>query len=105
MNSWKNIRNDGIQEIQRIVAHFEVFSEKVPYGKFKLKVIEKASGSFIAVPNLAIKDLEGSPEWISGFGTSVEEALKDAITYFLDTLEGKEYQDENNFEWAAPEDF
>ena len=51
----------------------------MPFASFKVKVIERDDGSFVGVPNVAIRSPEGTPEWTSGLGDTVEEALADAL--------------------------
>lgn len=113
MDRWKDIKINCIAEINRIVTIFEVWSyEKIPYGKFKIKILESCRGGFIGIPNIAIKNLEdGTPEWISGLGNTVDEALRDAIENLMSSIETYAIWDENGmidsayFEWAEPHDF
>lgn len=106
MNNWKFIKINEVVEINKVVAVFEIWNHiKLPYGKFKVKILEKCDGSFIGVPNVAFKDHEGNVNWISGFGKSIEEALEDTISCFFDTIKKEEELKDIDFEWASPEDF
>lgn len=113
MKEWKDIRIDGIVEIERVVAVFEVwFANNIPYGgKFKIKILENIKGKYTGVPNIRIKNhQDGTVDGISGFGSSVADALEDTLKYFMNLLNvyvklyGRELTEED-FEWAAPEDF
>lgn len=107
MKDWKEIKVAGINKIDKVVAEFEVWAtEKVPYGKFKIKILETTNGGYIGLPNLAVKNIsDGTPEGTSGFGRTIEEALEDTIKYFLQTLEGRTDLAEDDFEWSDPHDF
>ncbi|EMT49946.1 hypothetical protein I532_24935 [Brevibacillus borstelensis AK1] len=107
MKDWKDIEITGINKIDKVVAEFQVWAiEKVPYGKFKIKILETAKGGYIGLPNLAVKNIrDGTPDGTSGFGGTIEEALEDTIKYFLQTLEGRENLTENDFVWSDPHDF
>lgn len=107
LEEWQNIRIQGITEINKVVAVFEVWNnEKIPCGKFKVKILESSSGNFIGVPNIAVKNSEDkTPEWTSGMGNSVSEALKDTIKYLMESINECSVLSDSDFEWAAPEDF
>jgi hypothetical protein len=107
MRNWKEIKVEGIGSIEKVVAEFHIWStEKIPYGKFKVKIFESQNGSFTGSPNIAVKSLEDdSPDWIGGMGTSIEEALEDTLKCFMDTLKGREDLTEEDFEWSAHEDY
>ncbi|MEK3743788.1 hypothetical protein NST23_13965 [Brevibacillus sp. FSL K6-0770] len=107
MGDWKDIKVTGINKIDKVVAEYYVWAiDKVPYGKFKIKILETAKGGYIGLPNLAVKSLEdGTADNTSGFGNSIEEALEDTINFFLKTLEGRTDLAEEDFEWSDPHDF
>lgn len=106
MKSWKNINLHGTARVRKVVGLFDVLeTQKVPYGKFKVKVLEDPNGGFIAFTNIAFKGSVGEPEWTSGIGGSVEVALEDAIKNFMETLPQPSECKESSFEWSAPEDF
>jgi len=113
MDMWKEINIDCVAEINKIVTIFEVWSyDKIPYGKFKVKILENSRGGFLGIPNIAIKDLEdGAPEWTSGLGNTIEEALKDTIENVINSINTYNIKGENGmvnpnyFEWAERQDF
>ncbi|NLS91754.1 MAG: hypothetical protein GXX96_06185 [Planctomycetaceae bacterium] len=103
-------RMEDVIRIDRVVAIFEVWPRTdFPITKFKVKVLQRADAKFLGVPNAAIKNaVTGNPEWTSGMGDSIEEALKDAIRYFFLEVRQNRSDDsltENDFSWASPEDF
>jgi len=107
---WKSIKVPGIGRIDRVVATFEVWSDgSLPFAKFQIKVVERSGGDFIGVANIAIRNsVTGNPEWIAGLGDSAEDALRDALDYFLKEIE--QHADNrsltnDDFEWADPVDF
>lgn len=96
-----------VASIERVVAIFEVvFRPSFPVTRIKVKVLQRAPDSFIAFPNIAIKNLEtGHPEWTSGLGDRIEDARDDAIRSFLADVEqykGDRELSEGDFEWADP---
>lgn len=107
MKDWKDIKIDGITEINKVVAVFEVWDTmRIPFGKYKIKIIENVKGGYIGIPNIAVKDSEdGTPNWISGLGETIAEALEDTIKYFLGTLNMKDNYTDEDFIWSAVEDF
>lgn len=107
MRNWKETKVEGIGLIEKVVAEFQIWSiEKIPSGKFKVKIFERQNSTFIGSPNIAVKSLEDNyPDWICGMGASIEEALEDTLKYFMGTLQGREDLTEEDFEWSAHEDF
>lgn len=107
IEDWRQIKVEGINSIEKKVAEYHIWSiEKIPYGKFKVKILEHQDGEFFGFPNLAVRSIEdGSPDWIGGMGNTIDEALKDTLKYFMKTLEGRENLTEKDFEWSAHEDF
>ncbi|MFD0959143.1 hypothetical protein [Paenibacillus chungangensis] len=96
----------SISKIEKVVAEFNVWPrEQIPFAKFKVKILETESGEFIGLPNIAVKDEDGCPDWISGVGKSIDEALADAIKYLYGTLQGRAELTEQDFEWSDPHDF
>lgn len=106
MKNWKELKIKNIT-IEKVVGFFEVWAvNKVPSGKFKVKIIERADGSFIGVANLRVKSqLDGSPEGEAGLGKSICEALKDVIERLLTAINERKNLTDDDFEWAAHEDF
>ena len=100
----------GVIRIDRVVAEFHVwFDHSIPFAKMKIKVLERQKGDFLAVSNLAIRNLlSKESDWISGLGTSIEEALSDFLPRFFDLVAENTPNSgltESNFEWSATEDF
>lgn len=107
--SWKTIQFANVQRIERVVAEFYVECRYIPSRYFRVKVTEDASGNFIGRLNVAVKlPQTETPEWTVGLGSTVDNALNDAIQGFLQQIDrcgqAKDLNEEN-FEWAAPEDF
>lgn len=109
MSEWKNIKIHGISSIEKCVAEFNIWDfEHIPYGKFKVKIYEDQKGIFHGYTNLAILN-DGIPDYCSGTGKSIEEALDDTVRYFMDQI--TEHQKSNgelseeDFEWGDPSDF
>src|SRR5690349_6027730 len=76
----------GIARIDRVVAQLEVWLDGsfFPFPKMKVKVIQRQSGDFLAVPNVAIRNLTSrEPDGISGLGNSVDEAVNDLLPRFV----------------------
>lgn len=106
MRDWKDIRVQGINKIEKVIAEFNVWAiDNVPYGKFKVKILEQPNGQYVGVPNVAVKNQDGIPDGISGLGRTENEALEDTIKYFLKSLEGRTDLTEDDFEWSDPHDF
>jgi hypothetical protein len=105
---WTDIHVPKVSRIERIAEVFEVTSVgNIPFVKFKIKVLERPekSNKYIAFPNVAIKDVNGSPDWICGSGNTIEEALDDGINNFMALIPENQELSEEDFEWSAPEDF
>ena len=87
---WRSLRIDGVSRIWREVACFTVepIHDDLPMG-FRIKILEDQQGHFVGRPEIAIRDAQGTPDWISGMGCGIEEALADTVKYFLQTLKDK----------------
>jgi hypothetical protein len=107
MSDWRNLRVGDLGPISRQVAVFQVDTPRarLPFASFKVKVIERPDGSFLGVPNVACRSADGSPDWIAGLGSSAEEALEDTLRRFAASVNAGEDATDEDFEWAAPEDF
>jgi hypothetical protein len=107
MSDWRKLRVEGLGPISRQVSVFQVGPPlaRLPFASFKIKVIERPDGSFLGVPNVACRSGDGSPDWISGLGSSAEEALEDTLRRFVISVSAREGVTDADFEWAAPEDF
>jgi len=108
--SWSDEKIEGIVRVDRVVAVFQVHpDERIPLYRFDVKILERSDGSFLGIPNVAIKNpVTRYPEGTSGLGDTIEEALRDAIRYFFLEVEQNRYDrplTEDDFEWSCPEDF
>ena len=52
----------------------------------------------------AVKNSDGSPEWISGLGATEEEALEDTLKWFMDSV-GNAPLPADDFTWSDPHEF
>lgn len=108
MNSWKDIKIEGVNKIDKFVAEFDIWAiKKVPFAKFKVKIYEGCDGKYTGYTNIRIKNkIDGSPEGGIGFGLNVAEALQDTIKYFMEQINliGGELT-ENDIEYSDPNDF
>lgn len=101
---WKTIDLHGAADISRVVAVYEVGDLRVPWSRYKIKVLERTKGDFLASPNVCVK-VGGVPDWIGGLGNSELEALQDAVFRISEILSGRQDWGEHDFEWADPNDF
>ena len=98
---WKNIKIEGIANIEKCVGEFNVGELlKTPYSKFKVKVFESQKGVYTEYTNLFINDDPGV-----GSGKSVEDALKETIENFLEMINENQCDSEEDFNCADPFDF
>ena len=107
---WHEIRMNDIKRIDRIVAEFDIWVDgSLPFAKFKIKIIERYGKGFYASPNVAIKNPHtGNPEFIGGLGSTLEEALQDALAFFWREIEQNSPRRRlvlEDFSWSAGEDF
>lgn len=106
MEDWKKINIKGIAKIDRFVDEFEVWElNKIPYGKFKIKIYEETAGRFVGRTNLMVIDRTNSFCAGIGFGSSVSEALEDTIRYFYSLIEEVENLTEECFAYVDAMEF
>ena len=106
MDDWKKIKIDYIAKIDRFVDEFEVWEfDKIPYGKFKVKIFETADGKYEGKTNLRVKDKTDYFCAGVGFGKNVAETLEDTIRYFYSLIDEVEDLTENSFDYVDPNDF
>ncbi len=101
---------DGVIRIDKVVVYLEVwFDGTFPFAKMKVKVLDRSKGDYLAVPNLAFRNpVSGAPEYTSGLGNTIEEAVDDLLVRFVSEVRSCKSGDEltdADFEWSAPEDF
>ncbi len=87
---WHSLKITGVSRIRREVARFlvEPVRDDLPMG-FRIKIEEDQDGHFFGYPEIAILDPAGTPDFTSGRGATIEEALSDTMEYLLKTLEDK----------------
>ena len=107
MTDWRRIRVEGVSDVEREVAVFQVWAvEKVPRAKFKVKVLERSHGGFVAIPNIGVKDKQrGWFDGEAGGGASIEEALEDAVRRLMRLIDEHGATAEDDFEYADPQEF
>lgn len=104
--SWKNIKIEKIASIEKVVGEYEINEiEKTPWGKFRIKVLEKQDGTYVAITNLMFIDEVGFENAGYGEGSTEEEALEKAISNFLALLPDDKQLSSDNFTVADPYDF
>ncbi|WP_437335246.1 hypothetical protein [Sorangium sp. So ce394] len=102
---WRKLNLYGAGCIARICGLYEVTDTRIPGAKFKIKVMERDSGDFMACLNVCLKAPDGSPDWMVGLGRTDLEALEDALKRFTQDLSSRERVDDDDFEWSDPIDF
>jgi hypothetical protein len=104
---WRDQKIEGIGPVPRVAVTFRVGGTLVgfPFAAFQVKVMEQRNGSFLGVPNVAVLSQDGSPDWISGLGNTVEEALKDALNHLVNSLDDRQDLPESSFVWSNHDDF
>src|ERR1700722_6479784 len=101
---------NDIMRIDRVAGEFEVWlGEIFPFPKMKVKVLEQQGAGFLAVTNLhVLNKTSRDPEYMSGLGSNLDDALDDLITRFLDIVRENMPAtglSESDFIWSAAEDF
>jgi hypothetical protein len=107
MIDWRHLKVEGLGPVSRQVAVFQIGPPltHLPFACFKVKVIERPDGSYLGVPNVARRSVDGSPDWIAGLGPSIEEALEDTLRWFARSARMGDAATEEDFVWADPEEF
>ena len=96
---------NSIFSIDRVCAVFEVHHHNVPGAKFKIKVLERSLGDFLAVPNVVAREADGTPDHVSGLGSTSREALDDLLGRLTPWLSAANPDEADRFEWSDPRDF
>lgn len=103
---WKTLRLDGIADIEKCVAEFNVKELNLtPYGKYKVAIFKKSNGKFVGYTNLMLKDEDDCPYSGVGYGEDIESALVDTIRYFQKMLSEKKTLSEDDFICSDAYDF
>jgi hypothetical protein len=102
---WRNANLHGAARIARVCGLYEVTDTRVPGTRFKVKILERAEGDFIALLNVCLKDRHGSPDGMAGLGGTEIEALEDALKWFMQDLAQRKTLNNDDFEWSDPLDF
>ncbi len=104
--SWRTVDLHGASKIERVVGIFEVRDMRcLPWSRYKIKVLERSSGGFVAVANVCVKDANGAPDGEAGLGQTEVEALQDFIKRFGEALNSRANWQEEDFEWSDPREF
>ncbi|MCY1044695.1 hypothetical protein OV208_25485 [Corallococcus sp. bb12-1] len=103
--NWRTITLHGGASISRIANTYEVQDRRIPGTKYKVKVLERGLGDFLAMPNVCVKNNAGEPDWIAGLGRTEFEALQDIIDRMNESLISAERLTPEDFEWSDPHDF
>lgn len=101
---------DGVIRIDRVAQQLEVWlDQSFPFAKIKVKVLGRTSGDFLAIANASILNLVSrEPEYISGLGTTIDEAVHDLFVRFVEGVRQHTPRGgltEADFEWASAQDF
>lgn len=106
MDDWKRVDLRGAGSIERVCGVYEIYEhDKMPFGFFKIKVIEGREGSYHAVANVCFKGPDGAPYGQAGMGDSESEALQDCLRSFMTELQKREQWGAEDFSWTDPERF
>jgi len=107
MADWREMRVEGLLVCERVVAVFHVSDSlaRLPFARFKVKVLERPDGTFFACPNVAVRGPAGDAEWIGGFGVTIDEAVEDGLRFFFGTWADRQDLTESDFVWSDLHDF
>ena len=102
---WTEVDLNGAESIAKVCGVYEIQDmHRLPGGKFKIKVLQRAM-DFIALPNVCVKNVDGTPEWICGLGPTEAEALQDALNWIMKDLQARDSWLPEQLEWSDPIDF
>ena len=106
MDEWKRIEVKGIAKIERLVEEFEIWEfDKIPYGKFKVRVYESVEGKYTGRTNIMVIDNTNHFYIGVGKGNTVCEALKDTIRYFYMMIEEVDNLTNESFKYVDSIEF
>lgn len=104
--TWKEIDLCGATSVARVCNEYEFHElKKVPGTKFRIKVLERTDGGYIALPNVAVRGPDGYGDGRAGLGRTEAEALQNAVRAFMDDIAALSEPTEASFEWSDPSDF
>ena len=84
-SSWIKTRRRQVK-VEKVVGWYDVWTGDLPFAKFTLRVVENTTGGYQATPDVFVKSSEGI-EYTGGFGSTIPEAVADAIDRFYDEIE------------------
>lgn len=103
---WNEMKYPGIARIEKLVSEYNIWElDKIPYGKFKIKIYESSDHAYSGYTNIHISDGLGDFCCAVGWGKTEEAALEDTISEFFKMLERKNIWEEQDFRCADPYDF
>lgn len=98
---WKDIKHPDIVSIDKVVGEYNMWVlEKSPYGKFKIKIYEKAIGEFVGYSSLKVINPEGRFDGAVGIGKTEEEALNDTLMKYFELVSWKNRCEESDFQYV-----
>src|SRR4051812_16923445 len=92
MANWRETDFQGCRAIGRLAAIFEIgppLPEPLPFHSFKVKVVERRDGTFAAHLNVAVVGEDSMPDALAGLGSTVDEALDDALHWFWTVVQNR----------------
>ena len=96
----------GIAKIEKLVGEYNVWElNKIPYGKFKIKIFVDSDNLYSGYTNIHIMDELGDFYCEVGYGKTEVQALEDTISTFFKMVSRKEAWEESDFQYADPYDF
>lgn len=111
---WNELELENVVKIEKLVEEFHIWMHKIlPYAKMKVKIYERQDDLFVARIDVKLKrKSNGEAESIVGCGSSMEDALAEAVDNFNKIVDSDYPQDGNNFrlteddiEYPDPKDF
>jgi len=101
-SGWLKTRRRQVK-VEKVVGWYDAWTGDLPFAKFTLRVVENDTGGFQAIPNVFVKSDDGI-EYTCGFGSTVSEAVVDAIDRFYDEIDKVASVDqitEDRFAWLC----
>jgi hypothetical protein len=85
---------DGLRiKVDKVVGIYHIWPlgravDRLPFAQFKITVVQTPEGYYQASPNVVVRNTQtGCNEYTCGLGSSIEEAVHDAIRYFFIEVE------------------